>query len=491
MQLADQAYAITKSAQLIQASLTTILSNSQASQNTLLMYNHQLSVGVTEYDTFSKQYFQDKLSNLLTIFQAVFGLALAGSLVVLLGVSATHLFDLLACRKMVHLGWTIYGLAYFGVIVVTYYCLSVGSISYNFCNYFHDMLTVQVSYNKLNAAYSQNMFGRLDVCLFGDGNAMKKFSIASEMETVTNLFTNIQTYQDYTNTLSTNYVNLAISTGKISGWMSAVNNYKKGVYIDTNPAITSSDNPNYAISQLNLYTYQGGGVATGSKDVWVWDKANCTDPTQITYTSTAALGTGLSTTNVTCLSFNEKLSTNSPSIWSFSDFTMRYVQIRGGYNDAYKQIQLYGATLIAFRDSRINLFSAIYDDLSALLTTNVNFNSQMALFDSRVTQFYGAVSTLNNLITNSLDGLVTTSNCHSLADKLRFVHNVYCVNFMAQIVKLALCSVLLLFLMLVGVLAGSRFGMMYAEVEKVKRVNMPEEAQSEKDIRGVEHLQRE
>ena len=141
---------------------------------------------------------------------------------------------------------------------------------------------------------------------------------------------------------------------------------------------------------------------------------------------------------------------------------MRYVQIRDAYTDAYNRIQLHGATLIAFRDSRINLFQAIQDDLSALLTSNNNFNTQLTAFDSRVTQFYGAVSTLNNLITNTLDGLVVTSNCNSLADKLRFVHNVYCVNFMAQVVKLALCSLLLLVFMLVGVFAGSRFGMMYA-----------------------------
>lgn len=124
------------------------------------------------------------------------------------------------------------------------------------------------------------------------------------METVTALFTNIQSYYDLTNTVSTNYVNLAISTSKISGWITAVSNYKLGVYVDTNPAITSNDNPNYAIDQLNLYTYQGGGVTTGSKDVWVWDKTNCTDSSQITYAAAAAVGTGLSTTQVTCISFN-------------------------------------------------------------------------------------------------------------------------------------------------------------------------------------------
>jgi len=50
---------------------------------------------------------------------------------------------------MVHLGWTIYGLSYVGVVVVTFFTLSVGSISYNFCTYFNQMLTVQVAYNKL------------------------------------------------------------------------------------------------------------------------------------------------------------------------------------------------------------------------------------------------------------------------------------------------------------------------------------------------------
>lgn len=137
-----------------------------------MMYNHQLGIVISQYDTFSKQYFDDSFGTFLSIFQSVFGLALAGSLVVLLGAASTHLFDLLACRKMVHLGWTIYGFTYIGVIVVAFIGLSMGSISYGFCQYFHEMLTVQVSYNKLGESYTQNMFTRLDVCIFGNGNAM-------------------------------------------------------------------------------------------------------------------------------------------------------------------------------------------------------------------------------------------------------------------------------------------------------------------------------
>jgi len=144
----------------------------------------------------------------------------------------------------------------------------------------------------------------MDTCIFGNGNALSKFSISQEMETVMKLFTNIQTYFDYTNTVSKNYINPLISTSKISSWMNAINNYKLGIYDDYSPSVTGDDNPKYALKSLNLYTYQGGGVATGSRDVWVWDKTNCTDPNQTVYTAGSSYGTTLSLTNVTCISFN-------------------------------------------------------------------------------------------------------------------------------------------------------------------------------------------
>ena len=44
----------------------------------------------------------------------------------------------------------------------------------------------------------------------------------------------------------------------------------------------------------------------------------------------------------------------------------------------------------------------------------------------------------------------------------------------------------MLVLMFGGVIVGSKFGLMYAEIEKQRRINMPEEQQSGKDI----HLDR-
>jgi hypothetical protein len=137
------------------------------------------------------------------------------------------------------------------------------------------------------------------------------------------------------------------------------------------------------------------------------------------------------------------------------------VQIKSNYSDAYDFIKKYGETIINYRDNRINLFTAIYDDLNSLLASNINFNNKLSSFDARVISFYGAVSSLNNLITNSMTGLAVTANCNSLADKMKFVYNVYCINFQAQIIKIALCSFLMLGLMFLGIIAGSRFGLMY------------------------------
>lgn len=96
------------------------------------------------------------------------------------------------------------------------------------------------------------------------------------MGTVTNLFELIKKYYDYENQMSTSYIDKKISTGKIASWMLTVQNYKKGIYIDYDPTVTTDDNPNYSINRLNSYTK--GGIPTCSKDRWVFDKSNCTIP---------------------------------------------------------------------------------------------------------------------------------------------------------------------------------------------------------------------
>ncbi len=123
---------------------------------------------------------------------------------------------------MVNLGWAIYGITYFGVIGLVFIFLSLGSVGYTFCIYYDSMINSQASFNKLGEAYSQNVFTKLDVCVYGDGNVLEKFNLSNEMLTVTNLFTNIQTYFDYQDSASVNYIDPTFSTNKIQGWIDAM-----------------------------------------------------------------------------------------------------------------------------------------------------------------------------------------------------------------------------------------------------------------------------
>lgn len=88
------------------------------------------------------------------------------------------------------------------------------------------------------------------------------------------------------------------------------------------------------------------------------------------------------------------------SSWSQSDFNRRYVQIRESCPTYYEKIIYYGYTIINYRDSRVNLYQGIKDDLQDLYDLNSDFNDVMDSFRSRVDQFYESVATLNNLITN-------------------------------------------------------------------------------------------
>jgi len=75
------------------------------------------------------------------VIEGVIGFILAASVFILFGVISTHVLDIIACRTMVTLGWVIYGIMYFGIVILVFGFLSVGSIGYQFCNYFDAMVS--------------------------------------------------------------------------------------------------------------------------------------------------------------------------------------------------------------------------------------------------------------------------------------------------------------------------------------------------------------
>ena len=75
-----------------------------------------------------------------------------GSALILLGLLATHKFEMFGCRSSVHLGWIIYGLTYSGVVVLTFDFLAMGGIIYNFCQWYGELLNTQSAF----VSYSNN-----------------------------------------------------------------------------------------------------------------------------------------------------------------------------------------------------------------------------------------------------------------------------------------------------------------------------------------------
>ena len=83
------------------------------------------------------------------VSEGMVGLILAGSIFILFGTVSTHILDIMACRSMVNLGWVIYAFTYFGIVALTFIFLSMGSVGYNFCNYFDQMVTNKAEFNRI------------------------------------------------------------------------------------------------------------------------------------------------------------------------------------------------------------------------------------------------------------------------------------------------------------------------------------------------------
>lgn len=60
----------------------------------------------------------------------------------------------------------------------------------------------------------------------------------------------------------------------------------------------------------------------------------------------------------------------------------------------------------------------------------------MSTFSGNLNTFFSTASTLNNYVTNQINGLTISANCTAIADSLRFFYNMYCVNFVNRSVKI-------------------------------------------------------
>ena len=83
----------------------------------------------------------------------------------------------------------------------------------------------------------------------------------------------------------------------------------------------------------------------------------------------------------------------------------------------------------------MNLYKNIKDQLSSLLTKNNAFNTKIDTYTTKVKDFSLATSTLETLVANSVNGLEKSTNCIAVANSLRLLYNVFCVNFIRKSVQ--------------------------------------------------------
>lgn len=273
---------------------------------------------------------------------------------------------------------------------------------------------------------------------------MKEFSIKQETKTVSDLYAEIETFLNMRDSSAVQYVDTNFSPTKITDWMAAIEKYRLGIYVDADPALTTEDNPQIALNEFNKFTNNGtnGVPPSCTNDYWVFDSTNCTNnATESIYVSNnSTSGTTFATTGTTCISFNEKFQSQNNYSWSVSDISNRYVGRRQcgtgpSRTASYDNIVKYATSLVNYRDSRVNLYQNIKDQLNSLLTSNNNFNSKLVTYTSSVNTFVSTTQTLNTLVTNAVNGLDASSDCRTIANNLRFVYNAFCKNFIYTIVQ--------------------------------------------------------
>jgi hypothetical protein len=143
-------------------------------------------------------------------------------------------------------------------------------------------------------------------------------------------------------------------------------------------------------------------------------------------------------TGTLCISLNTRISTSAPSIWTASDIAQRYLSVRScklNSDLAYEKILDYATSLTNYRDSRINLYKGVSDQLSDIQLIISEYMTNMSDFTTKSSTFFSSASALNNLVTNQLNGLVISSNCTIIANSLRFFYNMYCINFLYRSIK--------------------------------------------------------
>jgi hypothetical protein len=280
--LGAQGYKVYKAAQTLTTSSNSIQTNTDINMKSITMNSNYFDATTVSINTFSKDIFESMESWALYLIQAILIFIMIAGLIIMMGVIATHFFEVYTCKTCVHLGWVTFGITYFGIVVIAFFFFGMGGLSYSFCQFYNGILTSQTSFNAFTQTSKPTSFNRIfskmATCFFGNGSITASFNLKNEIKTVSLLYSEINSYLDMRDTSKSAYVNLTTTPTKISGWINAMGMYQKGIYVDVSASLTTEENPLNALGGLNKYTNNGTGgiVPTCTFDYWVYDGTNCT-----------------------------------------------------------------------------------------------------------------------------------------------------------------------------------------------------------------------
>lgn len=132
-QVSGQGYKVYTAALLLATSANTMTANLNLAIDAMTLNSNYITSIQVSLDAFNKALFDQVFNWGLYLIQGIMAFILTASLLLILGIVATHCFELYTCKTSVHLGWVAYGVTYFGIVMLTFAFLSFGGISYQFC----------------------------------------------------------------------------------------------------------------------------------------------------------------------------------------------------------------------------------------------------------------------------------------------------------------------------------------------------------------------
>lgn len=228
--LAGQGYKVFKAAQTLTNSANNIQANTDINLQSFVMNSNYFDASTASLNSFSSDVFESLFSWALYLMEAILAFIMVGSVLTLMGVIATHCFEMYSCKTCVHLGWVTFGVTYFGIVVICFFFFGLGGLSYSFCQFYSGILTSQSAYSAFTETAKPTSFNRIfskmSVCFYGDGSITSSFMLKDEIQTVSKLYAETNTYLDMRDSSKAAYVDLGYSPAKISAWMATMGKYK-------------------------------------------------------------------------------------------------------------------------------------------------------------------------------------------------------------------------------------------------------------------------